>query len=112
VARKGGRTVVRYVKSKSKGRRPRKNDLKKYAKKLAIGAASGLAVSIPLTLLARYTNHPELMEVGQRGGSIVSASLGGGLGNAGYQIGDAIFDRFVFSNGNIVSGTQGGQTYL
>jgi len=104
--------VVRYVKGKTKGRRPKKNDLKKYAKKLALGAVTGLAVSIPLTLLSRYTNQPALMEVGQRAGSVVSAQLGGGLGNAGYQIGDAIFDRFVFANGNIVSGTQGGMTYL
>lgn len=110
MARKGVRTVVRYVKSKS--RRPRKNDLKKYAKKLLFGAAAGLAVSIPLTLLSRYANQPALMEVGQRGGSVVSAALGGGIGNAGYQIGDAIFDRFVFANGSIVSGTQGATVYL
>lgn len=102
LARRGASSV----KKKSKYRRPRKNDLKKYGKKLAIGTALGLAVSIPLTLLARHTNRPELMEVGQRAGSIISSTQGP-VGNAGYQLGDALFDRFVVYQGSPISGTPG-----
>jgi len=97
-------------KKKSKYRRPRKNDLKKYGKKLAIGTILGLAVSVPLTLGAKYFNQPSLQEVGQRAGSIISSTQGP-VGNAGYQIGDAIFDRFVRVDGGGISGTPG-QVYL
>jgi len=96
---------------KSRTRRPRKNDFKKYGKKLGIGAAAGLAVSIPLTLAAKHFNQPILMEVGQRFGAIAAAAGGGTIGVTGYQAVDAIFDRFVMYQGQGVSGTQG-QVYL
>jgi len=101
------RVVYRNTRKALGRRRPKKNDMKRYAKKTAIGAGVGLAVSIPLTLAARYFNQPMLAEVGQRAGSVASAHFGGSLGNLGYQMGDAIFDRFVSSGGSIVSGTQG-----
>lgn len=103
------RTVFRNIKSRA--RRPKKNDMKRYAKKVAMGAAAGLLVSVPLTLAGRYFNQPMLAEVGQRTGSITSAHFGGALGNAGYQAADALFDRFVSQGGGIISGTQG-QVYL
>lgn len=91
-------------------RRPQKNDLKKYAKKAAIGTAAGLAVAIPVTLAARFFNRPELVEVGQRAGAVVAAAGGGTVGELGFQIADAAFDRFVVVNGRGVSGTQ--EVYL
>ena len=96
---------------RSRVRRPRKNDLKKYGIKAAKGVGLGLAVSIPLTLAARHLNMPILMEVGQRIGSVASTAVGGTVGNAAYQGADAIFDRFVtLPGGGGVSGTS--QVYL
>ena len=74
------------------------------ARKVGIGAAGGLAISIPLTLWGIRSGRPELVEAGQRIGSIISTHLGGTPGNAGYQAADAIFDRFVSVGGNSVSG--------
>jgi len=91
-------------------RRPKKNDLKRYGKAALFGTGAGLAVSIPLTLAAKYFNRPELMEVGQRAGAVVAAKAGGPVGEIGYQITDAIFDRFVFYQGQGVSGTK--EVYL
>ena len=101
-----GRTRTRtvYRNLKSRARRPRKNDLKKYGKKLAIGAAAGLIVSVPLTLAARYFGQPTLMEAGQRIGGIVAATQGP-VGEAGYQAVDAAFDRFIALNGRGITGT-------
>jgi len=78
-----------------RARRPRKNDFKKYAKKAAFGTAAGLAVSIPLTLLGQHMQIPELIEAGQRIGSVASTAVGGTVGNAAYQGADALFDRVV-----------------
>jgi len=99
------RTIYRKVKSKA--RRPRKNDLKKYGKKAAYGTGAGLAVAIPLTLAAKYTKIPQLKEVAQRGGAIIASAAGGTTGEAAFQAADAIFDRFVSVEGSIVSGTPG-----
>jgi len=104
------RTVVRYVKAKSKARRPRKNDVSKYAKKAALGTVAGLAVAIPLSLAAKYTNTPALVEIADRAGSVAASALGGPVGVIGYQIADAAFDRFVVYNGQAVSGGQ--QVYM
>jgi len=87
-------------------RRPQKNDLKRYGKQAAYGTLAGLAVSIPLTLAARYFNRPELMEVGQRAGAVIASKAGGPVGEIGYQISDAIFDRFVVFQGSSISGTK------
>jgi len=87
-------------------RRPQKNDLKRYGKLAAYGTIGGLAISIPLTLAARYFNRPELMEVGQRAGAVVAAKVGGPVGEIGYQVSDAIFDRFVVYQGQGISGTK------
>ncbi len=81
------------------------------AKKTAIGTAAGLAVSIPLTLLARHIQQPVLMEIGQRGGAIAATVAGGPAGETGYQVADALFDRFVAYQGQGISGTRG-QVYL
>jgi len=81
------------------------------AKKAALGTGAGLAVSIPLTLAARYFNKPVLQEVGQRAGAIAATVVGGPAGETGYQAGDAIFDRFVQYEGQGISGTPG-QVYL
>ncbi len=91
-------------------RRPQKNDLKKYGKKAALGTVGGLVLSVPLTLAARQFNAPELMEVGQRAGAVVASAVGGTAGQVGYQVADAIFDRFVVFNGRGVSGTS--EVYL
>ena len=77
-------------------------------RKVAIGALAGLAISAPLTILGQRTGNPLFVELGQRGGSIASAHLGGGMGNLGYQVGDALFDRFVSVGGNPISGARGG----
>ncbi len=91
-------------------RRPQKNDLKRYAKHFGYGAAAGLLVSVPLTLAAKYWNRPELMEVGQRAGAVIASKAGGPVGEIGYQVTDAIFDRFVFYQGGGISGTK--EVYL
>jgi len=91
-------------------RRPQKNDLKRYGKQFLYGTAAGLAVSIPLTLAAKYLSRPELMEVGQRAGAVVASKAGGPVGEIGYQVTDAIFDRVVFYQGSTVSGTR--EVYL
>lgn len=74
------------------------------ARKAAIGAAAGLAISIPLTMYGLRSGNPTLIEAGQRVGSIASAHFGGGIGNAGYQVADALFDRFVTVGGGSISG--------
>jgi len=76
-------------------RRPRKNDFKRYGKKAAYGVGAGLAVSVPLTLAGQYLKVPELIEAGQRIGSVASTAVGGTVGNAAYQAADALFDRVV-----------------
>ena len=91
-------------------RRPHKNDLKRYGKAAALGTVAGLAVSVPLTLLGRHYNRPELIEAGQRVGSIVASKVGGPIGVTGYQITDAVFDRVVVYQGSGVSGTR--EVYL
>jgi len=105
------RTVFRNVKSRA--RRPRKNDFKKYGKKALLGVAAGLAISVPLTWYGRKTGNPVLIEAGQRVGSVASTYMGGTIGNASYQAADAIFDRVLVSGGGVpsFSGSQG-QVYL
>jgi len=95
---------------RSRARRPRKNDLKKYGTK-AIKGLAGMAVSIPLTIYGQRTNNPMLIEAGQRGGAIVASAIGGTTGQIAYQAADAIFDRFVQVNGQGISGGSG-QVYL
>lgn len=99
------------IKKKSGRRGHRRSAAKGLAKKAALGTVAGLAVSIPLTLAARYFNKPILMEVGQRVGSIASTAVGGTPGNTGYQAADAIFDRVVVFQGQGISGTPS-QVYL
>ena len=74
------------------------------AKKAGMGAAGGLAISIPLTIWGIRSGRPEFVEAGQRIGSILSTHLGGTPGNAAYQGIDALFDRFVSVGGSGVSG--------
>jgi len=112
MARRGAKTVIRYVKAKTKGRRPKRNDLKKFAKKGALGTVAGLAVAIPISLIAKYINKPELVEVADRSGAVVASAVGGTAGQVGYQVADAVFDRFVVYNGNPISGSQGNMVYL
>jgi len=91
-------------------RRPHKNDLKRYGKQAAYGVMGGLAVSIPLTLLGRHYQRPELIEAGQRIGAIVASKVGGPVGETGYQLADATFDRVVMYQGAGISG--GKEVYL
>ncbi len=102
------RTIYRNIKSKA--RRPKRNDLKRYAKKALMGTVGGLAVAIPVSLLAKHLNMPELVEVADRGGAVAASVLGGSVGVVGYQIADALFDRFVVFNDSNISG--GSQVYL
>lgn len=112
MVRRGAKRIVRYVKTKTKGRRPKRNDLKKYAKKGALGTVAGLAVAIPISLLAKYLNRPDLVEVADRSGAVVASAIGGTAGQVGYQVADAVFDRFVVYNGRGISGSQGQMQYL
>lgn len=108
------KAVVRYVtrRVKSAGRRrPKRSDLKHYAKYAGYGVLGGMAVSIPLTLAGRYFQRPELIEAGQRIGAIVAAKVGHTAGEAGFQVVDATFDRLVSYQGQGISGSQG-QVYL
>ena len=89
----------------------KKSGMKRDLKRAGLGAAAGLLVSIPLTLLGRHYNQPLAIEAGQRVGSIVSTAAGGTPGNAAYQGADALFDRFVRVNGQGITGSQG-QVYL
>ena len=98
-------------KKKSKRRRSKHSTAKHLAKKAGIGTGVGMLISIPLTLAGRYFGRTELIEAGQRIGSIASTAAGGTPGNAGYQAADAIFDRFVVYEGGGVTGTRG-QVYL
>jgi len=92
VARKGfGRVRTVYRTAKSKARRPRKNDLKKYGTKALKGAGLGMLIAVPLTYAGKKYNQPMLIEAGQRLGSIASTVGGGTVGNASYQAVDAIF---------------------
>jgi len=91
-------------------RRPKKNDLKRYAKKAALGTVAGLAVAIPISLAAKHLNMPHLVEVADRGGAIAASAIGGTFGQIGYQVADSLFDRFVVFNGGNISG--GSQVYL
>ena len=91
-------------------RRPKRNDMKRLAKKGALGAAAGMAVAIPISLAAKYLNKPALVEVADRGGAIAASALGGTPGVIAYQVADAVFDRFVVYNGQGISG--GSQVYL
>jgi len=102
------KTRVVYRQAKSKYRRPKRNDLKRVAKKAAIGGAAGIAISGVLTYAAKRTNQPVLQEVGQRVGSIASTYLGGTAGNTAFQVADAAMDRFVNvpGVGNISGGSQ------
>jgi len=92
-------------------RRPKRNDIKNVGKKAAYGVLGGMAVSIPLTLLGRHYQRPELIEAGQRVGAIVASKVGGPIGETGFQLADAAFDRVVVYQGGGVSGSQG-QVYL
>jgi len=92
-------------------RKPKRSDLKRYAKKAGFGTLAGLAVSIPLTAGAKHFNMPQLMEAGQRGGAVVASAVGGTAGQIGYQVADAIADRFILSpQGGGLTGTQ--EVYL
>jgi len=92
-------------------RRPRRNDVTYVAKKAGLGILGGMLVSIPLTLAGRHFQRPELIEAGQRVGAIVASKVGGPIGETGFQVTDAIFDRVVVYQGGGVSGSQG-QVYL
>jgi len=92
-------------------RKPKRSDLKHYAKYAGYGVLGGMAVSIPLTLLGRYYQRPELIEAGQRLGAIVASKVGHTAGEIGFQITDAAFDRLVTYQGAGISGSQG-QVYL
>jgi len=98
---------------KKKGRRrgSHKSAVMRDAKRAGFGTVAGLAVSIPLTLAGRHFRQPLMIEAGQRIGSVVSTVAGGTPGNAGYQMADAIFDRFVMYQGRGISGSSG-QVYL
>jgi len=110
MARRGrGRTRTVFRNLRSRTRRPRKNDLKRYGTK-AIKGLAGMAVSIPLTMYGQRTGNPMLIEAGQRGGAIVASAIGGTAGQIAYQAADVIFDRFVSVGGQSISG--GSQVYL
>ena len=77
----------------------------KILKKAGLGAAAGLAVSIPLTLLARRQQSSELLELAQRGGAVAASALGGTAGQVAYQAADYGFDKYVQYQGTGITGT-------
>lgn len=104
------RAIIRRLKPRRRYSQRKNFELKKYAKKAAYGTLGGLALSIPLTLAAKYLGRPELVEVANRGGAVTASYFGGPIGVVGYQVADAAMDRFVNVNGANISG--GNQVYL
>lgn len=96
------RSVGRALRSRI--RRPRRNGMKALAKKAGIGAIAGLAVSIPLSLLAKRQGDPRLLEIAQRGGAVASAHFGQGPGALAFQVADVLFDKFVVYENTQISG--------
>lgn len=105
---KRGRTRVVYRNLKKRmRRRGTKNTGIKYVKKAVLGTLAGLAVAIPVSLLAKHINQPQLVEVADRGGAIAASAIGGTMGQVGYQIADGLFDRYVVYGNQRVSGGNG-----
>ena len=86
-------------------------------KRIAKGAGFGIGVSILGNFLGRRAaaqgnlgRGVQYADLGQRAGSVVAAKFGGWEGNAAYQLGDYIIDRWVTSNAGAQfgSGTYGG----
>ena len=104
------RTVTRYLTRTRPRRRTsrRKDYAMDMAKDTAIGAGVGVATSIGLTMLGNYVNQPSLREVGQRTGAVLASHFGGTPGQVGYQVVDAVADRYVRFGGASVSGMAGG----
>ena len=48
------------------------------------------------------------MEVGQRAGAVAAGKWGGNYGQIGYQVGDAVADRFIMLGGQRISGLGSG----
>ena len=109
-ARSRVRRAVRYVTRPARRRRTsRKKDYAMdIAKDAGIGAGVGVATSIGLTMLGNYINQPSLREVGQRTGAVLASHFGGTPGQVGYQVVDAVADRYVRFGGASVSGMAGG----
>ena len=112
-SRRAARTVTRYVTRPRRERPRRRTNRKKdmamrMARDAAVGAGVGAATSIGLTMVGNYTNQPALREVGQRTGAILASHFGGTPGQVGYQVVDAVADRYVRFNGMAVSGMAGG----
>lgn len=66
-------------------------------KKLVLGAAAGLAVSLGMNYLGPRTGLAPIQqaEIGQRGGAIAASHFGGTIGQIGFQVGDALLDRHL-----------------
>jgi len=92
-------------------------------KRIAKGAAFGLAASVGGAFLARrqFQNATTdagrnqalaIAQLGQRGGSVVAAKFGGWQGVLGFQLADYIIDRYNINRTNqqrfFGSGTQAG----
>ena len=78
-------------------------------KDAAYGTGAGLAASIGLTLLGNRLGQPMMREAGQRVGAIAASHFGGTIGQVGYQVADAVFDRYVSVPGaGRISGQIGG----
>lgn len=102
------RTIREYVRRSTRSARRRmggRREAERYGRKALYGAAGGLAVAVPLGLMARYMNRPELFELGERGGAILASHLGGTIGQVGFQALDAVIERAI---PRIASGPGGG----
>ena len=64
-------------------------------KDAAYGTVAGLVASIGLTLLGTRIGQPVLREAGQRVGAVAATHFGGTAGQVGFQVVDAIADRYI-----------------
>jgi len=59
------------------------------------GLGAGLAVAVPLSLIARYTNQPLAFELGERAGAVAASTFGGTWGQILFQAADAAVERAI-----------------
>lgn len=87
------RTVTRRAggRARSYTRRRGRVDIKRAAK----GALAGLAVAVPMGILARRTGNSMLFEVGERAGAVAASYFGGTWGQVAFQGIDAAAERYI-----------------
>jgi len=59
------------------------------------GAVAGVAIAVPMGMLARYSGMPDLFEAGERAGAVAASHFGGTMGQVGFQVLDAVVERAI-----------------